>query len=524
MNSSKLTVIMSNYNDAEYIQNAVCGVLQQRYPIHEVIIVDDGSTDNSKEVIRELVAVNSRVTMLEHAANRGVVYAFNYALQHTQTEYVCFVSMDDAINPDWLYESMSMLEKHPEAGLCCSNLYHFSTEGSGWSYANIAPWGNEAKYFTCDQLADMAQGHYISGTSVVVKTKNLIQCGGYRPDLLWHSDWFAWWVVAFRSGICFIPECLVTLQVRSSSHSSRGMADWEQQKVVIKNIFMTINSEEFCDVLPYFIKGHVMNHFGINAVKVVLENQDLWTENNFRLVEGICNTSELIKAIKPHKSKPAESQYSRCFDIREKYDLTQLGLMSNQTWHDDPKRLLFVLSRYKFVAKMLQGRSYVLEVGCADAFGTRIVQQHVGKLTAVDFDPLFIEDVKARMNAEWPLDCWVHDALSGPVDGNFDAVYALDLLEHISQDNELLFLENLTNSIHESGVVIIGSPSIHSQPYASAPSKAGHVNCKDYESFKSLMEKFFYNVFIFSCNDEVVHTGFSPMSNYFLALGCTKRR
>ena len=60
-----------------------------------------------------------------------------------------------------------------------------------------------------------------------------------------------------------------------------------------------------------------------------------------------------------------ESQYQ--FLLEREKNLSNLGLMSSQVWQDDPKRLLFVLARYKFVAKMFSGMNKVLEVGCADA-------------------------------------------------------------------------------------------------------------------------------------------------------------
>jgi len=83
--------------------------------------------------------------------------------------------------------------------------------------------------------------------------------------------------------------------------------------------------------------------------------------------------------------------------------------MINESWNEDPKRTLFTLSRYKFVAKMLAGYERVLEVGCADAFATRIVQQAVGQITAVDFDPVFVEDSQQRSNPHWPISLAVHD-------------------------------------------------------------------------------------------------------------------
>ena len=63
-----------------------------------------------------------------------------------------------------------------------------------------------------------------------------------------------------------------------------------------------------------------------------------------------------------------------------------MGDMSSFTWNRDPKRLLFVLSRYKAVASMLDDETHVLEVGCGDAFGSRIVKQFVKDLTVSDAD------------------------------------------------------------------------------------------------------------------------------------------
>lgn len=218
-----------------------------------------------------------------------------------------------------------------------------------------------------------------------------------------------------------------------------------------------------------------------------------------------------------------EPQYSLLFDVKEKHGITRLGLMVNESWNQDPKRTLFTLSRYKFVARMLSGRKRVLEVGCADAFGTRIVQQSVAHVTAVDFDPVFIADIRARMNPHWPLEAFVHDMMAGPVQGSFDAAYALDVLEHIAERDEHRFISNVVRSLTPDGVAIFGMPSLQSQTYASPQSKAGHINCKSGEDFKRTLERHFHSAFVFSMNDEVVHTGFYPMAHYLLGLACHRR-
>jgi len=214
-----------------------------------------------------------------------------------------------------------------------------------------------------------------------------------------------------------------------------------------------------------------------------------------------------------------EPQYEDCLKVAEAAGVARLGLMTNQVWHDDPRRLAFLLARYKFVAKMFAGLDRVMEVGCGDAFGSRVVRQEVRHLTVLDIDPVFVADIRARADAKWPMRADCHDMLSGPYGGGFDGAYSLDVLEHIAAGaDERRFLANLAASLGPDGVAIVGMPSLSSQAWASPQSKAGHINCKHGPDLKALLGEFFRNVFLFSMNDEVVHTGFWAMAHYHLAL------
>jgi 2-polyprenyl-3-methyl-5-hydroxy-6-metoxy-1,4-benzoquinol methylase len=192
--------------------------------------------------------------------------------------------------------------------------------------------------------------------------------------------------------------------------------------------------------------------------------------------------------------------------------------MNNQVWQEDPKRLVFTLARYKFVAKMLSGQRDVVEIGCGDGFGARIVKQEVGSLLITDYDPLFIEDIEARAHPNWPIAARVHDMLAGPLDRQFDALYSLDVLEHIAAEDEARFLSHVTQSLKRFGIAIIGMPSLESQSHASPASKAGHVNCKSGQDLRRTLLHYFETVFMFSMNDEMVHTGFMPMAHYLISL------
>lgn len=150
------------------------------------------------------------------------------------------------------------------------------------------------------------------------------------------------------------------------------------------------------------------------------------------------------------------------------------GGMSRQAYEDDPKRLCFTLARYKHTAKLLEGFGHVLEVGCADGFGTRIVRQHVGALTAIDEDARSIEEAKLASSGQWPVNFVAQTLYAGPVAAlsDYDAVYALDVIEHIHPDDD--FLRAMASA---APVAVIGTPSKEAQKYASPMSKLGHVNC-----------------------------------------------
>lgn len=205
-------------------------------------------------------------------------------------------------------------------------------------------------------------------------------------------------------------------------------------------------------------------------------------------------------------------------------DNQYLGVQGSASFADDPKHLVFALARYKFVAKMLHGYASVLEVGCGDGFGSTIVAQAVQRLTCVDVDAHSLERRADNVWLRRNTNMFTHDIVAAPLNERFDAVYALDVLEHIPPEEEERALRNIVASSIEDGVVIIGTPNVTASAHASRQSQLGHVNLKSYESFKKTVERFYTHVFMFGMNDEVLHTGFGPMCHYLIALGVGPRR
>ncbi len=196
-----------------------------------------------------------------------------------------------------------------------------------------------------------------------------------------------------------------------------------------------------------------------------------------------------------------------------------LGPLGSWDIRNDPKHLCFVLSRYKFCAKMLDTKGSVLEIGCGDSVGTPITAQHVKHVHCVDWDIRHIEDNRNRLGSYGNISYEHLDINKTPCLQNFDAAYMIDVIEHLEPPLEDNFINNICKSLNSNGILIVGTPNITSQQYASEVSKEQHINLHDHASLRNLLNRFFYNTFLMSMNDEVIHTGYAPMAHYIWGIG-----
>lgn len=214
-------------------------------------------------------------------------------------------------------------------------------------------------------------------------------------------------------------------------------------------------------------------------------------------------------------------------DFQFEHGEIPLGAPSSYSLTHDPKHLTFVLSRYKFVAKMLEGKKRVMEVGSGDGIGLPIVAKAVGHVACVDWDDRHIGSIERRLLPHFPnVSLQVHDLNASPVDLKVDAIYSIDVIEHLEPKKEARFMEHLVACLPNDGVMITGTPNISAAQYASACSAVQHINLKSQKTLRELMERYFENVFIFGMNDEVLHTGYGPMCHYIwsVASGLKRRR
>ena len=184
------------------------------------------------------------------------------------------------------------------------------------------------------------------------------------------------------------------------------------------------------------------------------------------------------------------------------------------------KQFMIILSRYKFVCKMLKYKENidVLEVGCGEAIGSIMLKQEVdlNSYTGIDQDEKALEWAKSHFSEE--VNFINEDFLLYDSQKKYDAIYSLDVIEHIDKSIEDDFIKKMADLLKKDGFVIIVNPNVTMTPYASETSKAGHINLFDQKRLYKLLNKYFDNVFIFGMNDEIVATGYEPMACYIFAV------
>jgi 2-polyprenyl-3-methyl-5-hydroxy-6-metoxy-1,4-benzoquinol methylase len=198
----------------------------------------------------------------------------------------------------------------------------------------------------------------------------------------------------------------------------------------------------------------------------------------------------------------------------------------------DPKRIAFFMARYKFAGKMMRDCESVLDVGCGDGMGTIgfLNETKAQSIVGVDFEPESINyawnDMLPALRALRPNDAgrveFFHsDFMEWAASQPFDGVVCLDVIEHIERAAAPAFIAKMADHLSGHGVCVVGTPSLAGEQFASVHSRAGHINLYDPARLHDELAKQFARVFMFSMNDEIVHTGFDKLAHYLMAV-CVK--
>ena len=127
----RFSVVIPLYNKRRYVRDTLQSVLAQSYPRFEIIVVDDGSTDESVEIVKSIN--DNRIRVIEQR-NSGVSVARNRGVWEAKERYVAFLDADDWWHPDYLQRMVRLIEECPKAGLYAARYADTSAAGSGSVY------------------------------------------------------------------------------------------------------------------------------------------------------------------------------------------------------------------------------------------------------------------------------------------------------------------------------------------------------------------------------------------------------
>ena len=280
-----VSILLANYNHAQYLPTALSGICGQTHPPTEIIVVDDGSSDDSIAIIEDFRARFPSIQLLKNGRNRGQHYSIQRALLAARGDYVVWAASDDLLLPDFLERSLRELRRNPEAGLCFSRLAVMvdgtgeMRDYTGETHDSRFDYGGSAQYLSPQRLAALLCERYLwmSGNTVVVRRSALLERGGFERSLRWHADWFAYYVVALRYGACVIPGTLALMRERRETYSGTGIADSKEQRQVLGAILDAIRAPKYADVFPAF-RNHpsLLSLFGRQVFFVALRKRRDW--------------------------------------------------------------------------------------------------------------------------------------------------------------------------------------------------------------------------------------------------------
>ena len=224
-----VSVIIPTYNRAELLERSVKSVQEQTYKKWEIIVVDDGSTDNTEDIINKLN--DARVRYIKNEKNLGAAASRNRGVEFAKYDYVAFQDSDDMWRIDKLEKQMTYLHQNTDYDMVyCSFLKHYSNGGS-----LVVP-NNQIGEREGDMYATLLVNNVIGTPTALIRRNVFLECGGFDTELRAIEDWDFAVRVARNSQIGFVPEILVDAYETQGSISYDGAAYYKARcKMLAQN-------------------------------------------------------------------------------------------------------------------------------------------------------------------------------------------------------------------------------------------------------------------------------------------------
>ncbi|MEB3178368.1 MAG: glycosyltransferase [Nostocaceae cyanobacterium] len=230
MKQASVSVILPAYNAEKTIISTIESIQKQTFHDWEIILINDGSTDNTLELINTIKDERIKIFSYENA---GISLARNRGIDQAKGDYIAFIDADDLWTPDKLEAQIKALQKSPEAGLAYSwtsimnengEVFYSGTPISyeGDVYANLLLWN-----------------FLICGSNPLIRRKAIEQAGEFEPTLCCGEDWDYWLRIASRWHFALVPKVQVLYRKSSGSLTSKMGVTQEYSLMVIDRAFQS---------------------------------------------------------------------------------------------------------------------------------------------------------------------------------------------------------------------------------------------------------------------------------------------
>lgn len=336
MTTADLSVVMPNFNHARYLPRSLEAIFAQSLQPREVIVLDDASTDDSIAVIESFARRHPNLRFVKNESNCGVVANMNRGLELVRTRFAAYSAADDYVLPGFFEKTVSLLERHPQAGLAFGfDSFQFGNDGR--PEPNPDGWPAAADYYSPDDVCRHLR-HTIAGHTTIFRVDALRGAGGFDPDLAWYADWFAGLTLAFRHGACHLSEPLAIRVLMDGNYSMEAKRSGAKHIAVLQAFFRRIASPSRADVAPLFRRNGAATYFGPDLIRAAATRPDVWEPHILGFLNGFSRDQyrELLDDADPTVSRLAEFFLGPFWQAEEKKRFEELQRLQDEL--EDAKR------------------------------------------------------------------------------------------------------------------------------------------------------------------------------------------
>jgi glycosyltransferase involved in cell wall biosynthesis len=197
-----VSVIIPLYNSELYIKETVESVFAQTYPNIEIILVDDGSTDGTKNVVQPYI--DKKLVTYIYQTNKGLPGARNTGIRNSRGPYVAYLDSDDVFFPEKIERQVAYLEAHPRCGVCYCGIWHFY-DGKPDQLFKL-----DYTYYSDDEVfPHLLLKNFVNPLSVVMRRSEIERVGLFDESYLHGEDWEYWVRLAYHGTVFeYLPDML----------------------------------------------------------------------------------------------------------------------------------------------------------------------------------------------------------------------------------------------------------------------------------------------------------------------------